>query len=86
MYTISVKRITFSADPDLIEKARSNARLRGTTLNEAFREWLAGFVDGERDVQNYRELVESLRHVQPGRHFTRSEMNQRKVPKSRTVP
>ena len=38
-----MKNITLSADDSLIEQARALARLRGTTLNEAFRGWLASY-------------------------------------------
>jgi hypothetical protein len=35
-----LKNITFSAEKDLIEKAREKARSEKTTLNVAFRRWL----------------------------------------------
>lgn len=38
-----MKNITLSADDSLIEQARALARLRGTTLNEEFRGWLASY-------------------------------------------
>lgn len=38
-----MKNITFSADQDLIEKARSVARKQRRTLNDAFGEWLKEF-------------------------------------------
>lgn len=77
MYTVSVKRITFSADQGVIGKARSAARMRGTTLNAPFREWLLKLVAGEERAEMYRELVKSLRHVRACRHISRDEMNER---------
>ena len=38
-----MKNVTLSADDSLIEQARALARLRGTTLNEEFRKWLASY-------------------------------------------
>ena len=38
-----MKNVTLSADDALIEQARALARLRGTTLNEEFRKWLASY-------------------------------------------
>ncbi len=38
-----MKNVTLSADDSLIEQARALARLRGTTLNEEFRKWLARY-------------------------------------------
>ena len=43
-----MKNVTLSADDSLIEQARALARLRGTTLNEEFRKWLASY--GSEDV------------------------------------
>jgi hypothetical protein len=77
VYTGFVKNITFSADEELIEKAREKARQEKRTLNTAFREWLEEYT-GRRDrVKRYRELMKSLDHVRAGRKFTRDEMNSR---------
>ena len=38
-----MKNVTLSAENTLIEQARALARLRGTTLNEEFRKWLASY-------------------------------------------
>ncbi len=43
VYTKVMKNVTLSAENALIEQARALARLRGTTLNEAFRGWLASY-------------------------------------------
>jgi hypothetical protein len=72
-----VRNITFSADPDLIERARVKARQQKKTLNAAFREWLEDYT-GRRDrVKEFRELMKRLEYVRPGRKFTREEANSR---------
>lgn len=81
MYTRCVKNVTFSADEHLIERARSIARSQSRTLNEAFREWLEDYVrqdaSAEQRLKEFDELMERLRYVNPGRKFTREEMNER---------
>ena len=50
-----MQNITFSAQNDLIAQARDLARARGTTLNDEFRVWLAGFVQQQgKDEQQAR--------------------------------
>jgi hypothetical protein len=73
-----MKNITFTADEDLIEAARAQARADSTTLNEQFRLWLAQYARRQR-AQRFREVLDEL---QPkvstgGRRFTRDEMNER---------
>lgn len=77
MYTVFVRNVTLSADPDLIERARLVARGRRKTLNAAFREWLIEYTGSEGDARNFEALMQSLRHVRAGRRFTRDEMNER---------
>jgi thiamine pyrophosphate-dependent acetolactate synthase large subunit-like protein len=77
VYTIIVKNITLSADEHLIELARNKAREQHTTLNEAFREWLVQFTAQEERVKQYKDLMRELRHISPGRRFSRDEMNER---------
>ena len=63
VYTTKMKNVTLSADNSLIEQARALARLRGTTLNEAFRGWLASYtsedVNGLKLAQT-RALLDEL--------------------------
>jgi hypothetical protein len=66
-----VKNITFSADPDLIERARLRARQQEKTLNLAFREWLERYAGGARIGDEYRQLMRRLNHVRAGRKFSR---------------
>lgn len=77
MYTTFVKNITLSADEHLIELARNKAREQHTTLNAAFREWLVQFTAQEDRAKEYDLLMQRLRHVRPGRHFSRDELNER---------
>jgi len=77
VYTETVRNITLSADDELIDRARMRAAREKTTLNAVFREWLARYGGGETSSQEYRELMKRLRHVSPGRHFSREELNKR---------
>lgn len=70
-----MKRIALSANGKLIEQARITARSRGTTLNAAFREWLVQFTSQSGNVREFDALMRRLKHVRPGRRFTRDEMN-----------
>jgi hypothetical protein len=72
-----MKRITFRADEDLIERARIAARTQGTTLAASFREWLAEFSRPSGTTTEVKALMERLRHVKAGRRSTRDEMNER---------
>ena len=79
MYTIFVRQnITFNADKSDIELAREEAQSRSTTLHELFRDWLKGLAGRKRRAQEYRALMDELRHVNAGRKFTREEMNERR--------
>jgi hypothetical protein len=71
-----LKNITLSADELLIARAREEAERQGTTLNAEFRLWLAAFVEQERTASGYQELMARLGYAQPGRHFTREELNE----------
>ncbi len=80
MYTGIVagfKNITFSAAPESIERARLRARLEHTTLNEAFRQWLDNYAGRRPSVSDYDRLMKKLSYANPGRKFTREEMNER---------
>lgn len=89
MYTgfVEVRRedITFSADERLIEEARAKAREQNTTLNEAFREWLAGYSGRAERARRASETIQYLQsYVRTGgRKFTREEMNERPSLKAR---
>ncbi len=72
-----MKNITFSADEDLIERARDVAKAERKTLNIAFREWLTAYAARKGNVQEYRALMERLKHIDSGGRYTREEMNER---------
>jgi hypothetical protein len=72
-----VKNITFSADEELIERAREVAKAEHKTLNVVFREWLAGYAARRGNLQQYRALMERLKHIDSGGPYTREEMNER---------
>lgn len=72
-----MKNITFSADPSLIQRAREQARKSGMTLNDAFRQWLRRFAGRGTGEANYRALMKQLDYAQPGRRFSREELNER---------
>ena len=79
VYTAIVRQnITFNADKSDIELARDEARSQNTTLHELFRDWLKGIAGRKRRAEEYRALMEELRHVDAGRKFTREEMNERR--------
>lgn len=74
-----MKKITFSADENLIEAARRRALDEHTTLNEQFQLWLKHYVGREqqtaRAMRTIRELQGQL--FTGGRKFTRDEMSER---------
>jgi cbb3-type cytochrome oxidase cytochrome c subunit len=77
VYTKTVKNITLSADEHLIEEARRAAQAQHTTLNAAFREWLADYSARQGRMQEYDALMERLNYVKVDRKYTRDEMNER---------
>jgi hypothetical protein len=71
------KNITFSAEEELINRARRRAKTNNTTLNDEFRRWLNEYVSRPQAGKVYKELMEQLDYVKPGRTFTREDMNER---------
>lgn len=72
-----MKNITLSADERLIEQAREAARLRKTTLNQLFREWLGELVGRDAREKEIAALFERIAYADAGRCFSRDEMNER---------
>jgi len=72
-----MKNITFSADEDLIERARLRATEQKTTLNVAFRQWLERYAGAAATAEEYRQLMKRLKRVDAGRKFIREELNSR---------
>ena len=74
-----MKNITLSADEQLIEAARQQAKAMHTTLNQQFRTWLENFVQHERKADDAMRLIEEIQGYARtrGEKFTREEMNER---------
>lgn len=74
-----LRNITLSADEQLIHRAREKAAAAQTTLNVEFRNWLATYAGSQDDaaVARFRDVMKQLAHVDAGRNFTRTEMNER---------
>jgi len=72
-----LKNITLSADKTLIEKARQYAESNDTTLNAEFRRWLEQYVESPQTRSDLDELMKRFSYVNPGKTFTREEMNAR---------
>lgn len=73
----SVKNITLSAEESLIQNARQKAQEENSSLNQRFRDWLESYVGANHMDQEYDSLMETLTYADPGRSFTRDEMNER---------
>jgi hypothetical protein len=72
-----LKNVTLSAEQELIEAARDRAHRERTTLNNAFREWLARFASRNDNGAEYRKLMRSLKHISAGKKFSRDDFNER---------
>lgn len=72
-----LKNITLSAEEEIIRKAREKARRERTTLNATFRKWLNQYVSADHRVKDYDVLMKSFNYANPGKSFTRNEMNER---------
>ena len=72
-----MRNVTFSADEELIDKARQRARAEKRTLNAVFREWLQRYTGNSTAAAEYQQLMRRLSHVRVDRKFTRDEMNSR---------
>ena len=73
-----MKNVTLSADAALIDAARRRAAADQTTLNEAFRRWLADYAHSRERMQRYDDVMSQLRGtVRVGRPLTRDQRNER---------
>ncbi|MEM0967036.1 MAG: hypothetical protein AAGJ81_12890 [Verrucomicrobiota bacterium] len=72
-----MKNVTFSADEELIELARAEARTRKTTLNTLFREWLEDLAKRDERRERVDAVFEEMERYNAGRKFSRVEMNER---------
>ena len=76
-YPSAMKNITLSADENLIELARAEARLRKTTLNALFRQWLTEIARRDEARKKADEVMRRMSEFNAGGPFTREEMNER---------
>ena len=72
-----IRNITLSADENLIARARERAAAEHTSLNAAFRQWLAAYAHVDEARRGYADLMQRLSHVSAGRYFSRDELNER---------
>ena len=67
-----MKNVTLSAEDQLIEQARALARLRGSTLNEEFRKWLASYTSEDLNglkLAQTRAMIDELTAPIAGQAF-----------------
>ena len=76
-YFCVMKNITLSAEEHLITGAREVARLRKSTVNALFREWLADLVKQRDREERLKILDERTQYARSGGSFSREEMNAR---------
>ena len=72
-----LKNITLSAEEKLIRKAREKANKEHTTLNATFRQWLKQYINRNTKTIDFNNFMEQLDYADPGRHFSRDELNER---------
>ena len=74
-----LRNITLTAEDALIDRAREIAADNKTTINVEFRQWLAAYVAGTDSaaVDKFRGVMAQLGGADPGRAFSRDEMNAR---------
>ena len=72
-----LKNFTVSADEDLIQRARAKALKEKRSLNSLVREWIEQYVGQKISLEEFRVLMRRLSYANPGRKFTRDEMNER---------
>jgi len=71
-----MKKVTFSADDDLIRQARLVARSQHKTLNAAFLEWLERYTAQAGGGAAVDALMRRLSHVRSAGPYMRDEMNE----------
>lgn len=71
-----MKNITLSADENVIEKARTKARINNTTLNDLFREWLIDYIR-DKNISDELDKFISKTSAKSKRSYSRDEYNER---------
>ena len=69
-----LKNITFSADEDLIRRARERAEAERTTLHDEFRQWLEKCAERLESVEDLVALMDLFGYVTPGGKVQRDEL------------
>jgi predicted transcriptional regulator len=72
-----LKNITFSAEEELIKRARKKASREHTTLNAVFRQWINQYINRNTKTIDFNNFMEQLSYADSGRHFSREELNER---------
>jgi len=72
-----MKKITFSAEEALLERAQFVARSQWQDLELAFREWVEQYVAKSNGGAAFDSMMHQLRHVHSTKAYTRDEMNKR---------
>lgn len=72
-----VRNITFCAGEELIEAARTRARLNNTSLKELFRQWLAGYASPEKMAIDVKGFLAQFPEWPIEKMPTRDELNER---------
>lgn len=76
-HAVAVKSMTLSADERLIEAARRRAQAEHTTLDVAFRRWLADSTQAEQQLQRLDEVMAGLQgRLQVGHPIGRDERSE----------
>ncbi len=75
---MGLRNLTFSADPEVIERARRKAESRKTTLNSEFRIWLAKYSDETTPTRaDIEKLLDRMPYFEAGPRPSREELNER---------
>jgi hypothetical protein len=72
-----MRNITLSAEPKLIDLARTRAKLNNTTLNEEFRKWLAEYAKPDYSKEGIKAFLDQFPKFRAGKMPTRDELNER---------
>jgi hypothetical protein len=71
-----MKKIALRAEEHLLDQAQHVAKMRGRTLDEAFRGWLVRFTVPYRRAEKAGLLMKKLRYIRSSGPYTRREMNE----------
>ena len=69
--------VTVRAEDTLLERAKERARKENKTLDGLFNEWLHRYTQNGNAVsaKGFDDFMERVRYANPGRIFSREEMN-----------